>query len=60
VARLMPLVEQAAQFDQRSQHEAERREAGRSTFDSCRMWLMVAAVWGVACAVLALKLARVF
>jgi hypothetical protein len=56
----MSLVEQAAQFDKRSRSEAERRVARRSTFNSLRMWLMVATVWGVAGLVLALKLARVF
>ncbi len=60
MARVMSLVEQAAQFDKRSRSEAERRVARRSTFNSLRMWLMVATVWGVAGLVLALKLARVF
>jgi hypothetical protein len=56
----MSLVEQAAQFDKRSRSEAEPRVARRSTFNSLRMWLMVAGVWGVAGVVLALKLAGVF
>ncbi len=60
MARVMSLVEQAAQFDKRSRSEAERRVARRSTFNSLRMWLMVAGVWGVAGVVLALKLAGVF
>lgn len=60
MARVMSLVEQAAQFDKRSRSEAERRVARRSTFNSLRMWLMVAGVWVVAGVVLALKLARVF
>ncbi len=54
--RVMSLAEQAAQFDKRSRSEAERRVARRSTFNSLRMWLLVAAVWLVAGAVLGAKL----
>ena len=54
--RVMSLAEQAAQFDKRSRHDAERRVARRSTFNSLRMWLLVAAVWLVAGAVLGVKL----
>ncbi len=55
--RVMSLAEQAAQFDRRSRSDAERRVARRSTFNSRRMWLLVAAVWTVAGAVLGVKLA---
>ena len=55
--RVMSLAEQAAQFDKRSRTDAERRVARRSTFNSWRMWLLVAAVWTVAGAVFALNLA---
>ena len=54
--RVMSLAEQAAQFDKRSRYDAERRVARRSTFNSVRMWLLVAAVWLVAGAVLGVKL----
>ena len=54
--RALSLAEQAAQFDKRSRSEAERRVARRSTFNSLRMWLLVAAVWLVAGAVLGAKL----
>jgi hypothetical protein len=54
--RALSLAEQAVQFDKRSRSEAERRVARRSTFNSLRMWLLVAAVWLVAGAVLGAKL----
>lgn len=54
--RVMSLAEQAAQFDRRSRSDAERRVARRSTFNSRRMWLLVAVVWVVAGAVLGAKL----
>jgi hypothetical protein len=53
----MSLAEQAAQFDKRSRSDAERRVARRATFNSRRMWLLVAAVWIVAGAVLGVQLA---
>lgn len=55
--RVMSLAEQAAQFDKRSRSDAERRVARRATFNSRRMWLLVAAVWIVAGAVLGVQLA---
>lgn len=57
--RTTSLVEQAAQFDLRTQHEAQRRVARRSTFNSRRMWLVVAIVWTAAAGILALGVPKI-
>ena len=54
--RVVSLAEQAAQFDKRSRSDAERRVARRSTFNSRRMWMLVALVWLGGGTVLAVKL----
>ncbi len=53
------LADQAAQIDIRSRDEALRRVTRRSTFNSRRMWVVVAIVWVVAAAILAVELPRI-
>jgi hypothetical protein len=59
MARMPSLADQAAQIDIRSRDEALRRVTRRSTFNSRRMWVVVAIVWVVAAAILAVGLPRI-
>ena len=59
MARNLSLADQAVQIDLRSRDEALRRVTRRNTFNSRRMWVVVAIVWAVAAAILAVGLRRI-
>ena len=54
--RVASLADQAVEQERRAQYRVERRVSNRDTFNSRRMWVLVALVWVFAAAVLAVGL----
>jgi len=52
------LADQAAQQELRARHQVQQWVANRSTFNSRRMWLLVALVWTLAAAIAAVGLSQ--